>query len=113
MNSFNVNLFTDETKKICTCSALAIIIIVLFVITPLSNFFKTSLFMKLISLILLGYTLYLNNTQTNLLRSVNSSSNSAQVNSQINTNIICSYVFSLFIGLLIIFIIKSFFNYFH
>jgi hypothetical protein len=107
--SFNVSLFTDETKKICTCSALSIIIIVLFVISPLSNFFKTSIFMKIISLILLGYTLYLNNNQTNLLRSVNSSSNSSQVNSQINTNIICSYVFSLFIGLLIIFIIKSFF----
>ena len=106
--SFNVSLFTDETKKICTCSALSIIIIVLFVISPLSNFFKTSIFMKVISLILLSYTLYLNNTQTNLLRSINSSSNSSQVNSQINTNIICSYVFSLFIGLLIIFIIKSF-----
>jgi len=108
-NSFNITLFTDETKKICSCSALSIIIIVLFVISPLSNFFKISIFMKIISLILLGYTLYLNNNQTNLLRSFNSSSNSSQVNSQINTNIICSYVFSLFIGLLIIFILKSFF----
>lgn len=106
---FNVSLFTDETKKICSCSALSIIIILLFVISPLSNFFKTSIFMKIISLILLGYTLYLNNIQTNLLRSVNSSSNSTEVISQINNNIICSYVFSLFIGLLIIFIIKSFF----
>ena len=107
--SFNISLFTDETKKICICSASSIIIIILFVISPLSNFFKTSIFMKLISLILLGYTLYLNNIQTNLLRTVNSSSNSPEVNSQINTNIICSYVFSLFIGLLIIFTIKSFF----
>lgn len=107
--SFNISLFTDETKKICICSASSIIIIILFVISPLSNFFKTSIFMKLISLILLSYTLYLNNMQTNLLRTVNSSSNSPQVNSQINTNIICSYVFSLFIGLLIIFTIKSFF----
>jgi hypothetical protein len=106
---FNVSLFTDETKKICTCSALSIIIILLFVISPLSNFFKTSIFMKIISLILLGYTLYLNNIQTNLLRSVNTSSNSPELNSQINNNIICSYVFSLFIGLLIIFMIKSFF----
>ena len=107
--SFNISLFTEETKKICICSASSIIIIILFVISPLSNFLKTSIFMKLISLILLGYTLYLNNIQTNLLRTVNSSSNSPQVNSQINTNIICSYVFSLFIGLLIIFTIKSFF----
>ena len=107
--SFNLNIFTDGTKKICTCSALSIIIIVLFVISPLSNFFKTSLFMKILSLLLLGYTLYLNNKQTNLLHSANSNSNTSQVNSQINTNIICSYVFSLFIGLLIIFLLKSFF----
>ena len=106
--SFNITLFTDETKKICNCTAVSIIIIIIFVISPLSNFFKTSIFMKLISLILLCYTLYLNNIQTNLLRSVNSFSNSPQVNSQIYINIICSYVFSLFIGLLIIFIIKSF-----
>lgn len=97
-----------KQKKYVTCSALSIIIIILFVISPLSNFLKTSIFMKIISLILLCYTLYLNNIQTNLLRSVNSFSNSPQVNSQIHINIICSYVFSLFIGLLIIFIIKSF-----
>ena len=71
--SFNISLFTEETKKICICSASSIIIIILFVISPLSNFLKTSIFMKLISLILLGYTLYLNNIQTNLLRTVNSS----------------------------------------
>ena len=46
--SFNISLFTEETKKICICSASSIIIIILFVISPLSNFLKTSIFMKLI-----------------------------------------------------------------
>jgi len=112
MNSeetFNLTIFTDETKKVCICSASSIILIILFVISPLSNFIKTSFFMKVISLIILGYTLYLNNKQTNLLRSVNLSSSTQQVTSQISMNIICSYVFSLFIGLLIIFVVKSFF----
>jgi len=106
---FNLTIFTDETKKVCTCSAISIFIIILFVISPLSNFFKTSAFMKLISLILMGYTLFLNNNQTTLLRSAYLSSNTQEVNSQLNVNIICSYVFSIFIGLLIIFVVKSFF----
>jgi len=111
MNSeqpLNLTIFTDDTKKVCICSASSIIIIILFVISPLSNFFKTSFFMKIVSIVMLVYTLYLNNKQTDLLRSVNLSSNSPQVSSQLNINIICTYVFSGFIGLLIIFVIKSF-----
>ena len=85
---FNLTIFTDETKKVCTCSAISIFIIILFVISPLSNFFKTSAFMKLISLILMGYTLFLNNNQTTLLRSAYLNTNTQEVNSQLNVNII-------------------------
>ena len=106
---FSINTFTDTTKKACTCSAISIFLIILFVISPLSNFFKTSLFMKIIALIILVYTIYLNTKQTNLLRNASVSSVAEQVKSQLNINIICSYVFTIFIGLLIIFVIKSFF----
>jgi hypothetical protein len=107
--SFNLTIFTDITKNVCTCSAISISIIVLFIISPLSNFFKTSLFMKIIALLILLYTIYLNIQQTNLLQAAGSSVNSEKVKSQLNMNIICSYVFTVFIGLLIIFVIKSFF----
>jgi hypothetical protein len=106
---FNLTIFTNETKKICMCSASSIFIIFLFVISPLSNFFKTSLFMKIIALILIVYTLYLNNHQTNLLRNASQNAKSEQVKSQLNINIICSYIFTLFIGLLAVFVLKSFF----
>jgi hypothetical protein len=106
---FNLMIFTDGTKKVCMCSATSIFIIVLFIISPLSNFFKTSMFMKLVAIILLTYTLYLNNQQTNLLRIATQASQREQVKSQLNMNILCSYVFTIFIGLLIIFVIKSFF----
>lgn len=106
---FNVSIFTDITKNICMCSALSIAIIVLFIISPLSNFLKTSLFMKIVALLVLAYTAYLNVKQTNLLRDASNQSISEQVKSQLNINIICSYIFTIFIGLLIIFIIKSFF----
>ena len=108
-NHFSVTTFTNDTKKICTCSAISIFLIILFIISPLSNFFITSTFMKIITLIILGYTIYLNNKQTDLLKLATNSVSSEQLKSQLNINILCSYIFTLFIGLLIIFTIKSFF----
>jgi hypothetical protein len=106
---FNLMIFTDETKKICLCSATSIFLIVLFIISPLSNFFTTSLLMKIIILLILVYTIYLNNKQTNQLREANLIINSEKLKSQLNLNIMCSYIFTIFIGLLVIFVIKSFF----
>lgn len=106
---FSLTTFTDTTKRVCTCSAISIFLIVLFIISPLSNFFVTSLVMKLITLLILIYTIYLNNQQTNLLNNANNMTQSREVKSQLNINILCSYIFTLFIGLLIIFVIKSFF----
>jgi hypothetical protein len=106
---FNLMIFTDSTKKACICSALSIFIIIIFIISPLSNFYMTSMFMKLIALIMLIYTMHLNNQQIILLKNANQQINSEQVMKQLNLNILCSYVFTIFIGLLIIFLIRSFF----
>jgi len=106
---FNLMIFTDETKKVCLCSATSIFLIVLFIISPLSNFFMTSLLMKFVILVILIYTIYLNNKQTELLRQASSVITSEKLNSQLNLNIICSYVFTIFLCLLVIFVIKSFF----
>ena len=105
---FNLIIFTDSTKKICTCSAISIFLIILFVISPLSNFFMTSMIMKIIILIILAYTIYLNIIQTNYLRTATNVVNSEHIMSQLNTNILCSYIFTLFLGLMGIFVIKSF-----
>jgi hypothetical protein len=105
--SFNSAIFTKETKNICICTATSIMMILLFIISPLSNFFKTSLFMKLISATLLMYVLFLNYRQTDILRSASLITESDAVKSQLNVNILCSYVFTFFIGLLIIFIFKN------
>jgi hypothetical protein len=105
---FNLIIFTDSTKKICMCSAISIFLIILFIISPLSNFFMTSMVMKIIILIILAYTIYLNIIQTNYLRTATNVVNSENVMSQLNTNILCSYIFTLFLGLMGIFVIKSF-----
>ena len=112
MNSnehFSLNVFTDTTKKVCTCSAASIFLIVLFIISPLSNYFMTSAIMKIVTLSLLFYTIYLNIYQTEYLRNASKSKMSNEVSTQLSINIVCSYIFTLFIGLLIIFVIKSFF----
>jgi hypothetical protein len=108
-NKFNTDLFTNITKNICTCTALSIFIIMLFIISPFSYFFKTSMFMKVIALIIMIYTIYLNAKQINLLRETSITSTNEKIQSQLNMNIICSYIFTIFIGLLIIFVVKSFF----
>jgi hypothetical protein len=105
---FNLLIFTDSTKKICTCSAISIFLIILFIISPLSNFFITSTLMKIITLIILAYTIYLNIIQTNYLKNATNVVNSDIILSQLNTNIMCSYIFTLFLGLLGIFVVKSF-----
>jgi hypothetical protein len=84
-------------------------IIVLFVISPLCNLVKLSAFMKLIVLMLLVYTLYLNYTQTKLLREARRIAHSEQVNAQLGMNILCSYIFTTFIALLFVYVIKSLF----
>ena len=106
--TFNLNVFTDVTKKICMCTFISIILIILFIISPLSKLVKTSAIMKLIILVILVYVIHLNVLQTSTLRNVNVDNHSLNVKSQLNINIICSYIFTVFLGLLCIFVIKSF-----
>ncbi len=100
---------TDNTKKACSCSALSIFFIILFILTPLSQFMLTSMIVKLIIICLLSYTIYLNYEQGKYMKILSQNSQSNEVQSQINMNIICNYVFSLFIGLMIIFVLRTFF----
>jgi hypothetical protein len=108
-NSLNMNVFTNVTKKVCMCSFISMVLIMLFIISPLSYFVKTSVFAKIIIVVLLCYTVYLNNMQTNSLKSANLTDKPQDVISQYNMNIMCSYVFTFFLILLTFFVIKSFF----
>lgn len=105
----DIDSSTDVTKKVCLCSFVSIVLIVLFIISPLSSFLMTSSFMKILILIILGYTIYLNIHQTNILSLSKNSSQTPEIQSQLSTNIICSYIFTLFLGILFIFVIKTFF----
>jgi hypothetical protein len=67
------------------------------------------LFMKLFALIILAYTIYLILIQTNSLKGILYTEKPEHVTAQISTNIICSYIFTIFLVVLFISIIKSFF----
>ena len=95
------------TKKIFFYSLSSLFLIIILIVTPLNNSFLICLIMKIIIIIFLSYTFYLNIKETNILRQIDGNSKTHEVMSQINVNIICSYFFSFFIGLLIIFVIKK------
>jgi len=104
------HLFNDKTKYICNCIFIAIFLILVFVISPFNKFSNISIAVRVIILLLLGYSIYLNLQQTQLMNNVNKENNfSSNFKSQLNLNIIGGYVFSFFILLLFFFILKSFF----
>ena len=105
----DLSIFTNITKQICVSTFVSLFLIILFVISPLSNLIKTTVFMKLVVLMLLVYTIQLNIRQTDILRIAGSSDKYTHVKSNVDVNILCSYIFTLFLGVLAIFVIKSFF----
>ena len=109
MTHFN-NTKIDYTKQICMCSFVSIIIIFIFAISPLKNFIMTSKLMKTITILILGYAIYLNIIQTNALKSTPNNGGSKEFRTQLNANIMCSYTFTAFLIILIFFIIKSMFT---
>jgi hypothetical protein len=105
----SLNIFTDSTKKMCMCTAASVFLILLFVLTPLSNIFLVSPLMKILAAAALIYTIYLNNHQIMLLSTAKGFASSPQIISQLNINLICSYTFTVFIGLLAFYTLKSLF----
>ena len=101
--------YAKSTQNVCTCLAVSIFFIILFMMTPLNYFLLSSILGKVIILTLLGYTLYYNINQTNKFsNNFNISLTSGNWNA-IKTNITCSYLFSAFIIILILSVIRQIF----
>jgi len=108
MNELFVNFLDNDTKKVCMTSFLSMFLILVFVLGPLSSFTTASFIVKILVVIILAYSIYLNVKQTNILNSMTGDNNRHEYNAQLQLNIVCSYVFTLFLGVLIVFILKSF-----
>lgn len=104
-----IRIFTETTNKICLCTSISIFLIILFIISPMRHMWVLSFSMKLLIVLLLAYTIYLNVLQTNYLQNITVVDNNEEVKKQVRMNILCSYVFTLFSSLLLFFVLKSFF----
>jgi len=101
--------YAQATKNVCMCVLISIILIILFIMSPLNSFFLSSVFGKIIILILLGYTIYTNIIQTNkFMKSYDISLISGNMN-PVKKNIVCSYIFTMFLLVLAISVFIKFF----
>lgn len=100
-------MIDESFKQLVVCYVISMILIIIFVISPLNKIRPLSLIMKIIILCLLAYTGYLCNAQITLMRDKNNDAHSSTITNQLTLNIIGEYVFILFVGLLFIFVLKS------
>ena len=101
--------YAKSTQTVCSCLAVSVFFIVIFMMTPLNSFFLSSIFGKVIILTLLGYTIYYSLSQTNKFsKDFNVSFNSGNWDA-VKTNVMCSYIFSLFLLVLMGSVIRKIF----
>jgi len=104
----NITQYAKSTQNVCIYTTISIILILLFIVSPLNRYFMTSLIGKIAILLLLGYTLYYNITLTNKLSSQYHVYLVDGTWSSMKTNVICSYIFSVCLFILIISILCRF-----
>lgn len=102
-------LFDEHTKRVCNCVFFAIFLIVIFILSPLSSYVVLSITVKIIVLVLLGYSIYSTISLGKKINNLNKSSLKPEFVSQLNINNMGNNIFTFFVVLLAIFIIKSFF----
>ena len=100
-------MIDESINQLGLYSFISMMLIIVFVISPLNKITILSLLMKIIILCLLAYTGYLCNAQITFMRNSTNDSQSQAIKNQLTANIIGQYVFILFLGLLFIFVLKS------
>ena len=100
-------MIDESINQLGLYSFISMMLIIVFVISPLNKITILSLIMKIIILILLAYTGYLCNAQITLMKNSNNETQSPTIQNQLSANILGEYVFILFLGLLFIFVLKS------
>lgn len=100
--------YSNGTKNVCICVVISILLIILFIISPLNNFFLASMCGKTLILSILAFALYKNiETTFNFSKDINIFQ--GEWNSM-KTNVLLSYVFSAFIIILIFSVLNRLFR---
>jgi hypothetical protein len=109
-NTYFIMSYADTTRKTCICTAIAIVLIMAFIMTPLNDFVMTSFLAKIVISILLSYSIFITVTQTtSLKRNYGVSLTSGGMDS-VKINVICSYAFSTFLLFLLFSVLSRFFT---
>jgi hypothetical protein len=101
--------YAKATQDVCMCLSLSIFLIVLFILSPLNKFLLTSIFGKVIIILLLGFTIFYNIKQTGKFSKDFDVSLLLGDWSTIKTNIAYSYIFTVFLLILLVTVLKNLF----
>jgi hypothetical protein len=100
-----IQKYAETTKRTCMCTAVAVILIMVFSMSFLGEFMLTSILSKTVIVLLLCYSIYKNTTQTTMLKNqFPNSNNSTDANSMFDPmkmNVLCGYTFSVFLVVLL------------
>lgn len=102
--------FAKSTKNICLCSTLSIFLILVFIISPINKILMLSLIGKIGIIVLLMITIFLMINNTYGFTQNNDISFLEGNWSQLKSNIVCNYIFSIFLLVLLLFVIKKIFR---
>jgi hypothetical protein len=101
--------YAKSTQNVCLCISISAFLILLFIMTPLNSFLLSSIFGKVIILILLGYTIFYNVTKTKkFAKNFNVELTSGGWD-PIKTNIASSYIFTGFLLVLMLAVLQQLF----
>jgi hypothetical protein len=95
-NTHFIMSYADTTQRTCMCTAVAIVLIIAFIMTPLNDFVMTSFLAKIVISILLSYSIFATMTQTTALKTQYGVSLIRGEMDSVKMNVICSYAFSAF-----------------
>ena len=98
--------YAKATQDVCMCLSLSIFLIVLFILSPLNKFLLTSIFGKVIIILLLGFTIFYNIKQTGKFSHDFNVSLLSGDWSTIKTNIAYSYIFTVFLVILLVTVLR-------
>ena len=101
-----MSIYSDSSKNVCLYTTIAIVLSIIFIISPINQYVFTAFLGKSVIILILLYTIYQMFKNVNYLQNLTNVSFSKD---DIQTNIISSYIFSFFLLLLLFSVIQRLF----
>ena len=98
--------YAESTKQMCIYTSFAVMLIIIFIMSPLSNITVISFLGKFAIIMLLGYIIFKNVSNTLYFTNEYNVDFSTTEWGQVKTNIVCGYIFSLFLVCLLFAVLR-------